>query len=86
MSNALENQVGGSHYKDMAIQPMEYAVRNNLGPCETLCLRYISRHKRKHGRVDIEKAIHCLEMLLEMEYPLTEPTVFKVTIPEGDFQ
>ena len=28
---ALEKQVGGSHYKNFKIQPIEFTTRNNLG-------------------------------------------------------
>ena len=31
-------------------------------------------HRAKNGRQDIEKAIHYLQLLLEIEYPLTEPS------------
>ncbi len=31
MSNAFQKQVGGDHYKRMAIQPVEYIHRNGLG-------------------------------------------------------
>lgn len=65
---ATESQVGGDHYAEMKIQPIEFAHANQFGPCETLALRYISRHRRKNGRQDIEKAIHVLELLLEFEY------------------
>ncbi len=68
VDRALDQQVGGDHYKDMAIQPIEFCHRNNLGACETIAIRYICRHKRKNGREDIEKAIHTLQMLIEMEY------------------
>lgn len=62
--SALERQEGGAHYASMKIQPIEYAVANRLGPCETLALKYISRHRAKHGAKDIRKAIHVLELLL----------------------
>lgn len=68
-AGALESQVGGDHYASMKIQPIEFAHANRLGPCETLALRYICRHRNKNGRQDIEKAIHVLELLLELEYP-----------------
>jgi hypothetical protein len=29
----------------------------------------VTRHREKNGREDIEKAIHCLRLLLEIEYP-----------------
>lgn len=65
----MDRQVGGNHYKDLAIQPAKYCQLNRLGSCETLAIRYITRHHKKDGRKDIEKAIHCLEMLLEFDYP-----------------
>lgn len=68
-SNALARQVDGGHYKKLAIQPIEYAVRNKLGPCETHALKYITRHRDKNGAADVRKAIHVLELLLELEYP-----------------
>lgn len=66
--SAAAEQVGGGHYKDLAIQPAQYAHTNNFGYCESLCLRYITRHRTKNGRQDIEKAIHTLQLLLELEY------------------
>lgn len=68
-NSARAKQVGGSHYADMPIQPAEYAHANKIGELEFLCLRYISRHRNKNGRQDVEKAIHVLELLLELEYP-----------------
>ncbi|MGA9855312.1 MAG: DUF3310 domain-containing protein [Gammaproteobacteria bacterium] len=65
---ALRGQVGGSHYATLKIQPVEYATANRLGYCEGLCLKYITRHRAKNGAEDIRKAIHCLELLLELEY------------------
>ena len=62
-------QVGGSHYKDCAIQPSDYIVANDLGWYEGNAVKYITRHKKKGGRESILKAIHYLELLLEREYP-----------------
>lgn len=66
--SALDKQIGGDHYKGQAIQPIEYCVRNNLGPCESAVVKYVTRHKLKNGRQDIEKAIHYLQLLLDFEY------------------
>lgn len=68
--SAFDEQVGGDHYKDMAIQPAEYSQRNKLGSLESYVVKYVSRHGKKGGRKDIEKAIHCLQLLLEIEYPV----------------
>jgi hypothetical protein len=66
--SALDIQVGGGHYKDMAIQPMEYCQKNNLGAAESFVVKYVSRHKSKNGAEDIKKAIHCLQLLLQIDY------------------
>lgn len=62
---ASSKQIGGSHYKDMPIQPSEYITKNGLGWYEGNAIKYISRYKQKGGKADIEKAIHYLELLLE---------------------
>jgi hypothetical protein len=67
-ARALDVQVGGSHYKGLAIQPAEYCQRNRLPYCESSVVRYVTRHREKNGAEDIRKAIHCLQLLLELEY------------------
>lgn len=71
-NTALGSQVGGSHYKDKPIQPVVFCQKNGLNYCESAAIKYISRHKEKGGREDIEKAIHYLNLLLEIEYPESE--------------
>lgn len=66
--SALDSQIGGGHYKGLPIQPVEYCQKNSLGFCESSVIKYVSRHKRKNGRQDIEKAIHFLNLLLDLEY------------------
>ena len=60
--------MGGEHYKELAIEPMVFCQKNGLGYAESTCIKYLCRHKLKGGRQDIEKAIHCLQLLLEIEY------------------
>jgi hypothetical protein len=66
-------QIGGSHYKEMGIQPTEYAYANDMRFLEANVVKYVSRHRFKGGAMDIKKAIHYLEMILEWEY--NEPSV-----------
>jgi hypothetical protein len=66
---ATLKQVGGNHYKDCKIQPVEYIVGNDLTFLEGNIIKYVTRHRRKgEGKKDIEKVIHYAEMILEMEY------------------
>ena len=66
---ATLKQIGGSHYKDCKIQPVEYIVGNDLTFLEGNIIKYVTRHRRKgEGKKDIEKVINYAEMILEMEY------------------
>lgn len=65
---ALTVQKGGNHYKDFKIQPVEYIEANDLSFLEGCIIKYVSRHTKKNGREDIEKAIHCCQLILQMRY------------------
>ena len=65
--DATDKQVGGSHYK-MAIQPIEFIVKNNIDFCEGNAIKYICRHEKKNGIEDIDKAIHYLELIKQLKY------------------
>lgn len=64
--SALDTQIGGDHYKGMAIQPAEYIVKNGIGFLEGMVIKYVSRWEKKGGIEDLEKAIHCLQLRVEM--------------------
>jgi len=66
--DALNKQEGGSHYKDMIIQPVEYITANRLGFLEGNVIKYITRHQAKNGAEDILKAIHYCELILATRY------------------
>lgn len=66
---ALDKQEGGSHYKDLPIQPVEYIYKNNIGYFEGNVIKYVSRWRSKNGIQDLEKAKHYIELLIEMESP-----------------
>jgi hypothetical protein len=70
--SALQEQEGGSHYKDMAIQPMEYSHANNLNALQHTMIKYASRYGKK-GDVeeaikDLNKVIHTAKLALHLEY------------------
>lgn len=64
---ALSQQVGGSHYKNMTIQPVEFIEKNNLGFCAGNVIKYICRYKNKNGIEDLKKARHYIDLLIEIE-------------------
>lgn len=61
-SDALNIQVGGTHYRGMKIQPVEFAMANRWDFCASCALKYLLRHGDKNGRQDLEKAIHFGEL------------------------
>lgn len=63
-----DRQVGGDHYRSMAIQPSEFIYRNGLDWFSGNAIKYICRHRAKGGLQDLEKAIHYLELLISAEY------------------
>lgn len=63
---ALEKQVGGSHYKACAIQPVEYIYANGIGYFEGNVIKYVTRWKDKGGVADLEKAKHYIDLLIEL--------------------
>jgi hypothetical protein len=66
--SALSRQVGGTHYKNCVIEPIEYILANNLGYCEGNVVKYITRYAAKGGEQDLDKVIHYVEMLKEIKY------------------
>ena len=67
LQSALATQVGGNHYKDLKIQPVEYIHANSIGYMEGNVIKYVSRWRAKNGLKDLEKAKHYIELLIELE-------------------
>ena len=69
--SARENQVGGSHYSSMKVQPWD-ALDAWMTPEELrgyhkgVVIAYLAREKQKGGDQDIRKAAHHLQKLVEL--------------------
>lgn len=63
----LDRQVAGTHYKNFKIQPVEYIHANNIPFIEGAVIKYVTRWRDKGGVADLDKAIHFLELLKELE-------------------
>ena len=81
MNNALSRQVGGTHYKGCKIQPIEYIHANGIGFAEGTAIKYITRWRSKGGIADLEKAIHTLQLLIELELELKSARPPSETLP-----
>ena len=72
--SALDKQVGGDHYKNCTIQPVQFIEANDIKFLEGCSIKRLTRHDKPSGkgREDIEKVIHECQLLLELRYPTTE--------------
>lgn len=65
--SALDIQIGGSHYRNKGIQPIELIVALNLNFIEGNIVKYITRYKEKNGVQDIIKCIHYSQLAIELK-------------------
>jgi hypothetical protein len=68
---AKETQVGGSHYRDMLVQPWDaleawMTIDEIRGYHKGVAISYLAREHRKGGDEDIAKAIHHLTALMDL--------------------
>lgn len=69
--SAFVRQVGGEHYKSLpeGYQPFQISRALDFDPVEHTILKYLIRHRDKNGKQDLEKIKHCVDILIEQEYP-----------------
>lgn len=63
--STTDYQIGGNHYRQRAIQPIEYILKNGLGFCEGNVIKYVTRWREKNGVDDLLKAKHYIDFLIE---------------------
>ena len=71
-TKAYDKQVGGTHYKKLKIQPMQYSMANKLDACQHTIVKYVTRHEDKAGKKDLYKAMHTVLLLIEEKYAWTD--------------
>jgi hypothetical protein len=64
--NALELQIGGSHYKRNAYQPIELITKLDCTFIQGCIIKYITRYRLKNGLQDINKCIHYAALAKEL--------------------
>lgn len=60
-------QVGGTHYSDLAIEPIQFIETNQLGYHEGNVVKYVSRWRSKNGLEDLKKAKWYIERLITIQ-------------------
>ena len=71
LKSALETQIGGDHYKSCAIQPVEFIVKNEIKFLPGCAIKRLTRYNKPTGKglQDLQKAIHEIQLMIELEYP-----------------
>ncbi len=62
-------QVGGTHYTSMAIQPIDFIMKNELSFAEGNVVKYVCRYRKKGGKADLLKARQYIDFLIQQHYP-----------------
>ena len=62
-------QVGGDHYRQGGIEPIDFIMSQGMGFCEGCIVKYVTRWRYKGGREDLLKARQYLDFLLEKDLP-----------------
>lgn len=66
VKDSLAEQVGGSHYKKLSMQPIEFIVKAKLSFIQGNIVKYITRYKYKNGVEDINKCIHYANLAIDL--------------------
>lgn len=80
---ALDTQVGGSHYKDLKIQPVEYMHANKIPFIEGCIIKYATRWRDKGGIADLEKIKHFAQLLIDLEQETVKESLTAEADPDG---
>ncbi len=62
--NANDRQVAGGHYRT-TYQHWDMVIDLSLGYFEGQITKYVTRHRKKNGKQDLDKAMHFLDKLIE---------------------
>ena len=60
-------QVGGEHYKKLAVQVRDFIAINGIPYLEGCAIKYLCRWRDKGGVKDLEKAKHYIDKIIELQ-------------------
>jgi hypothetical protein len=63
---ATDKQIGGKHYKEYKIQPIEFIVKNKLSFIQGCVIKYICRFENKNGIEDLKKIKHYCDLQIQL--------------------
>lgn len=71
LTNPLDEQIAGSHYKQFKLQPVEFITYNKIPFLEGCVIKRMCRHESKAGLEDLRKAIHEIRLIAKLRYGAT---------------
>lgn len=66
-NESLKMEVGGSHYKQYKMQPIELIAKKKWNFFQGNIAKYVLRAKHKNGMQDIDKAIHYCRLAIDLD-------------------
>ena len=63
---ATDKQIGGKHYKEYKIQPIEFITKNKLSFIQGCIIKYICRFENKNGIEDLKKIKHYCDLQIQL--------------------
>lgn len=85
---ALSTQVGGTHYKDLKIQPIVLIMKGGFSFVQGNIIKYLSRYKHKNGIEDLKKCIQYAQFGIDLgERPgrVKRPELIEAYCQANDF-
>lgn len=61
-----QKQVGGSHYLNLKMQPVQLFAETRCTPFQANVIKYLVRYKDKNGLEDLQKASHYASLAKEL--------------------
>lgn len=68
LTNPLDEQIAGTHYKQLSIQPVEFIIYNKIPFLEGCVIKRMCRHQSKPCLEDLKKAIHEIRLIAKLTY------------------
>ena len=63
---ASDIQIGGDHYKGVSIQCYQFCTLNRIPFTLAGAIKYVTRHRKKGGLEDLKKAMHYIDLHMEL--------------------
>lgn len=85
VASANDRQVGGIHYKTH-LEHWDFVERNRLSYVIGCATKYVTRHTKKNGAEDLQKALHYVDKAIELHAAGTLKALpFSLKVPVSEF-